>query len=645
MASVTRRASDVRINEIDLSSSIVNNSNATACLAVVSSMGPLQPTYYTNFDDFSFDFGQPNARVSFDHYAAKDYFAEGNSLWAARVPGVGYKISAGLIKNNAANTVTSIVGIPGGVVDPTQPDWDAYVAATPDTPVYLVTSKRGPGSYGDQVAVSILSQTLDQTTGLMAAANATVGMIAVGTYQYQVSAVGKAGEALSSTIVTYTATAGDVGKSIQLDWTPVVGASGYYIYGRTSGSFGRIATVGPGVPSYVDQGAATVDTANLPITNVANLAASPGVFVLNVYDLTISATRAVESFTCSVTEQTDETGAQMEVTQRVNPFSRYIRVESNVYALLVQPVIKSVITAVPLKGGTSGATPTSADINTTINQFSNKELYTIDVLINAGRGSVSVQQNLENLARTRNDCVAFLDVPSSKQAYQAAVDFRNLELNLNSSYAALFCSDLLENDPNTGKTLYVPPSGAMAGLYARTSRIAQPWFSIAGLNRGLLNVLGIRTSYDDGQATYLYQNQVNYMRKFVGKGIPLWEQSTLYNKNSALQFLNVRFLCNVIKRATYDYLLYGLQEPGDDILRRQLKFALEEYLKLVQATRGISSFRVVISDGNNPPALVNSGILAISVIIVPILAVREIQLSLVLSKEGLTISEAEIAAF
>jgi phage tail sheath protein FI len=134
------------------------------------------------------------------------------------------------------------------------------------------------------------------------------------------------------------------------------------------------------------------------------------------------------------------------------------------------------------------------------------------------------------------------------------------------------------------------------------------------------------------------------MRKFIGQGIPLWEQQTLYAKSSALQFLNVRVLCNVIKRSVYQFLIYGLQEPGDDILSRQLKFGLEDYLRTVQNARGIKSFRVIITPTNNPPALVNSGILNIGVYIVPILAVHEIQLTLMIGKDSLEISETELAA-
>ena len=151
--------------------------------------------------------------------------------------------------------------------------------------------------------------------------------------------------------------------------------------------------------------------------------------------------------------------------------------------------------------------------------------------------------------------------------------------------------------------------------------------------------------FDDGQATLLYQNQLSYPRRFVGRGIVWWEANTLLDKNSALQFLNIRVLCNVLKRALYDYLAYGLQEPGDDILRKQLQFSLEDYLKGVQAGRGISKYQVVISEVNNTTALVNSGILAVAVIITPIIAVREIQLTLAIAKEGLTVTEAEIAAF
>ena len=87
-----------------------------------------------------------------------------------------------------------------------------------------------------------------------------------------------------------------------------------------------------------------------------------------------------------------------------------------------------------------------------------------------------------------------------------------------------------------------------------------------------------------------------------------------------------------------------MQEPNDPILRRQVKFGLDQYLETVVQGRGIKRFNVSVGDALNTPAYVNSGVLRVAITFIPILAVREIQLSLLISKEGLELSESEVAA-
>lgn len=643
MAVLARRASDVRINEVDMSSTLTNASNATAALVVVSGQGPIGPKFYSNADDFLFDYGDPKASVSFDHYAALDYFREGNSLWATRALGSTYAHAAGVVKlNSTLDTVNA--GIVAGVVNPEAPDWAGMVSAG-ETALYQITANRGPGSYGNSIYWEIVSENLNAPTGVSGTSANTGGTMVAGSYTYVVSALSAAGETLCSSPVTVVVGGLATTNTVTLTWTAEPGAIGYNVYGRSglTADLELVATVGGAAVSFTDDGVNVPDTTRNPITLAADLAASSTIFRIKVYDANGSLSAPVETFVCSTVEQMDETGAQMETTQRINPFSRYISVQSNLPNLASVPTLRSVGQQA-LLGGASGTAPTGSAVVSAWNRFTSKEVYRLDMLVNAGRTAVTVQHGMDALAQARNDCVAYLDTPSSQQTAQAAVDFRNLTLNLNSSYSVLITSDLLESDPTTGKLLYVPPSGAVAGLQARTTRIGQPWLSTAGLNRGLLRALDVRNIYDDGAATLLYNANLSYIRKFVGRGIAFWEQNTLSNKNSALQFLNVRVLCNIIKRATYEYLLYGLQEPGDDILRRQLKFGLEDYLRVVQSGRGISGFDVIIDSSNNPPALVNSGILAVAVVITPILAVREIQLMLVISKEGLKITESEIAA-
>lgn len=651
MAILTRKASDVSIREVNLSQTLSQNSNAIGCLVVVAGQGPSGPHYYTTADDFRSAYGDPKASISFDHYAAIDYFREGNGLWCNRALEADARMAAAIVlQDSFGNTV--IRPVAGGikVTEPNLPNWTTYVGLG-ETPMYLLYPKNGAGSFGNNLAVSLSSPNLNPPTNVAGIATPSgAGVIQAGTYAYLVSAISTGGnETLGSTPCTVIISTSTQTNTITVSWNPVVGAIGYKIYGRstTSSSSGLLATIGAATTSWVDDGLSTPDTTQPPITTSSGLSALSTAFTLSLYDLTQSVSTAVETFDCTTDEQTDDTGAQSEVTQRLNPYSQYMGVVSYVPSLLTAPTLKSVVQKVQLAGGTSGSAPTLATINRCFAPFTNKSKFVVDVLINAGRGIPAIQMYMDGIAQRRGDCVAFLDVPPQNQEAMAAIDYRNVTLNLNSSYSALFVSDLLESDPVNGKFLWVPPSGAMAGLVARTARIAQPWFSPAGLNRGLVSALDVRYTYEDGEATQLYLAQVNYMRKFVGNGangIAWWEGVTLASESSAFQFINVRMLLNTLKRSMYQYLLYAIQEQNDDILKLQVTSGLSEYLDAVKSGRGISSYQVVANNINNTPALANSGTLAIAVVITPILAVRAVELVIGVGKQGLNITENAIAA-
>lgn len=645
MAALTRRGSDVRIKEVDLSQVLSQNSNAILGTVCVSSKGPIGPTFYSDPNTFIEDFGPADARVSFDHYSILDYFKEGNGAWVTRVVGAGATYSAiALLADSTGNTI--LRPIAAGIPDPyTFIDTSTFLTAGD---IHLATfwTRQGPGSYGNNIAVALSTTNLPAPSNITLTSVATGGTLAAGTYDYMISAISANGESLASTMATVVISGVGTSFQVKITWDAVPEAIGYYVYGRQGPTLNLLAKIGASEPEYFDKGATPISLTQAPITSINDLPPASNKFRLRIYDFAQSTTVPLEQFDVSLLDAVDETGAQMELAQRINPYSKFLNVQNESYQVIgTLPRLSPVLTPTKLAGGSSGAAPTSASINAAYNKYLDKQRYIIDVMTGNGRTDPAINLNTDHVAVTRFDCVSFIDVPPDSQVTaQKAVDYRNMVMNLNSSFSALFCSDLLESDPNSGKLLYIPPSGAMAGLMARTVRVGQPWYSIAGLNRGLLGVIDVRRTYDDGASTLLYNAQVNYMRKFIGQGIALWEQSTMYAQASALQFLNVRVLCNVLKRSMYQYLLYGLQEPNDDILRKQLKHGLEDYLSVVQQSRGIDSFNVIINKSNNPPALVNSGILAVGVVIVPILAVREIQLTLFVSKQGLQVSESDVAA-
>ena len=651
MAILARRASDVYVAERDASTMITTSSTAAAAIVVVSAQGPSsKPKRYTNPNDFITDFGAPNPRVSFDHFSALKFFEDGNDLWAMRAVGAGARYSAAIVKTNTSGR-TRITPVTAGVVNPEIPDWGTLVDAG-EVPLFLVYAKRGQGSYGDSYAIEIESTNLDRPENVDGEALASGGGLGDGSFEYVVSAVSMSGESLASASTTVVI-AGSAGTAqVSLTWNRVEGAAGYHIYRRApvpGGSnqtvWASLGRIGAASPSFTDTGWVAPDIHTNAITNPGTLGAPAVTFTIKVYDDNVSITNPVETMVVSLETMVDETGQPMEIESKLGAYSQYVSVKSNLVNLFDLPVVKSVGKTY-LDGGTSGAAPTSADINKCWSRFLDKEAYTVDVLINAGRTSLVVQRHMDYVAGLsgRGDCAAYLDLPSAVQTFQEAIDYRRVDLNLNSSFSSLFGPDIRVADPISGNVLFTPASGAAAGLYARTARRNAPWFSIAGLNRGLINCVDIRHTYDNGQATAMVQAQISYIKKRLGQGIALWEQFTLLDAPSSMQFLNVRHLLNIVKRSLYDSLLYAMQEPNDEILRRQVKFRIEQYLTTIAEQRGLEKYSVDIGSTLNSPAYTSSGVLRIAITLLPIVAIREIQLSLIVSKAGIELSEAEVSA-
>lgn len=643
MSVLTQRASDVRINEYDMSQVVTSNSVTLGAQIIVAKQGRSdEPQHWTNAQQYLDAYGIPDAQVSFDVYCGLDFFKEGNDLWALRVVGAGALYSGVVMAKDGDNTV--MVPAPTGITDPELVDLTTLVPGG-YVPLALFYPNKGQGSYANKYAVGIDSPNIGQIQNVTATATSGPGSLGPGTYEYQVSAIGEAGETLASQAVQVViASANPSDHSITLEWPREARAIGYYVYGRTQGAgFGRMVQVGQDntdTISFEDLGTVTPDALTPPITDPNELPPADPQFIVNIYDTERSTVVPLESFNCTLTAFTDGDGISTELEERINPFSEYVLVRNNAAALFAPETIR-VDGAQPenMDGGDSGAAPTSYDVAGAWSAFTNKEKYEINCLINSGHSTPEVGMAMEELARTRGDSIAMLDTPSAKQKFQQAINYRNLELNINSSYAALFCPDVLEVDTINGKQQYVPFSGWAGALAARTARVANQSFSIAGLNRGLVGVLKTRESYDDSQASALFRAQVNYTRTFIGQGIALWEQKTLQAKDSALSWISVRILTNIIKVSLYKFGLYILQEPNDEATRRQLVQSFSDYLEIWKNARGLNGYQVICDSSNNSEAQYETGILRCTVLLRPVIPVHELQVDIVISKAGVSFTE------
>ncbi|NKB18852.1 MAG: hypothetical protein HC770_14010 [Pseudanabaena sp. CRU_2_10] len=66
-----------------------------------------------------------------------------------------------------------------------------------------------------------------------------------------------------------------------------------------------------------------------------------------------------------------------------------------------------------------------------------------------------------------------------------------------SQNGAIYFPYLKSNDPLTGNPMELPPSGFVAGIYARTDLNRGVWKAPAGLETTILNATGVVESGDD----------------------------------------------------------------------------------------------------------------------------------------------------
>jgi phage tail sheath protein FI len=623
-------SSGVYVVETDLSDVIPALSSSIGAIVFASKRGPVNKrTFITNTKQWIDTFGKPNSAVSYAHHQAVQFLTEASALWGVRVVGSGATYGTAVFQKKTASASGLFVA---ANATPSTMDLAAVIngstlASEENLAAFYAI---GPGAYASTIQVEIESKNMLPVGVVTATNSASGGTLAADSYAYDVTAVNASGETISGTGGTVVVASGTT-NSITLVWGAVVGATQYRIYGRTAGSKLYLGTTT--TPTFVDTGAVTPAGATAPVAYTGT-----DEFYVNVYDTEVSASKPVESYLCTLKAKVDGFGTQMELEGRINPFSRYIQVQNRADGFTNSAFVTSVAKT-SLTGAADGSAVTNSQINLGWELFRDPTECSVNILINGGYSASTVHVAIDNIAAARQDAIAILDMPSDQQTAPAAMSYRQT-LGLNSNYSAIYTPDLLVQDNYNGVTIYVPPAGHIAAIYARTDRVAEPWYAPAGLSRGALSVLGVRNVYTQGERDLLQASQINYVRQFPAQGYAVMEAYTLQTNSSALSFIPVRRMLNVIETAVGRALLFKLWEPNDDFVRRQIVGMVSEYLTTIQQRRGLNKFSVVADSSNNGPSSVGQGTLNIDVYLEPTLPVARIKLQMVVTRSGMDFKEA-----
>lgn len=236
-------------------------------------------------------------------------------------------------------------------------------------------------------------------------------------------------------------------------------------------------------------------------------------------------------------------------------------------------------------------------------------------------------------AESRGDCIAVIDV----QNYGATVaNVTGTAGTLNSSYTATYWP-WLQTLSSNGKTVWIPASVIIPGVYAFTDSAAAPWFAPAGLTRGGLgDVIQAERKLTRSQRDTLYNANVNPIATFPGSGISVFGQKTLQKKKSALDRVNVRRLLIDLKKFLGDTAKQLVFEQNTIATRNSFLATVNPYLESVVQRQGLYAYRVVMDDSNNTPDTIDRNQLIGQVFIQPAKTVEFVVLDFTIEPTGAT---------
>ena len=233
----------------------------------------------------------------------------------------------------------------------------------------------------------------------------------------------------------------------------------------------------------------------------------------------------------------------------------------------------------------------------------------------------------------RKEAFAILDPPidaaadlSSAPLLLIADKFENVPKSKN---GAIYFPYLKSNDAITGNLKELPPSGYVAGIYAKTDLNRGVWKAPAGLETTLLNTTGVvdRGKMTDKRQGTLNPIGVNCLRSFPGIGTVVYGARTLVAGNIAFQqskYVPVRRMTLFIKQTLYRNLGWVVFEPNDEPLWVAIRTSIESFMLSLfnqgafQGSTPSQAFQVKCDKSTTTQQDINNGVVNIIVAFAPL---------------------------
>lgn len=294
-----------------------------------------------------------------------------------------------------------------------------------------------------------------------------------------------------------------------------------------------------------------------------------------------------------------------------------------------------------LPGPLPPASPKPRSIADLPPRFSDEEVY-------------AVQSAMVIQCEHLRDRIALLDPPYSaiKDEKQGSAAIRAWRTRFDSQYAALYYPWIRVSDPLRDRralTLEIPPSGHVAGQYARTD--LENGVHKAPANTPVGWIQDVTAVVGESEHGVLNPIGINVIKPLPGRGIRIAGARTV-SSDQDWRYVNVRRLLMMIEEAIEQAIQWAVFEPNSAVTRTKLVLVLRSFLLALWQGGALvganpeEAFYVRCDDGNNPPSERANGRLLAEIGVAPsipfefvVLRVGRINNAFEIVEEGLTVPQ------
>jgi len=240
-----------------------------------------------------------------------------------------------------------------------------------------------------------------------------------------------------------------------------------------------------------------------------------------------------------------------------------------------------------------------------------------EIAIVAAPGSTSkaVLEKLSSHCQELGDRVAIFDAlqDADPTKFKPGED----KLPGKTDYAALYYPWIQVLDPATNQNKYVPPSGHIAGIYARVD--AQRGVHKAPANEAILGAIGLQVALTRAKQDGLNPQGVNCIRNLNGN-ITVWGTRTWGgDANGEFKYVNIRRLFNYLRESIDEGTQWVVFEPNSPELWARVRRSVTAFLTMVWRSGALfgatpeEAFFVQCDQETNPPEVRDAGQLIVKI--------------------------------